>query len=146
MLQALYGIRSERALCEHLGYNMRYRWFVGLAIDSEVWDHSSFTRNGPGPGPRPPRRPATRPATPGLRARRGRPSGIRRRPVADRIAQHCASPCCNVVLCRYANFAIWPMPTNNCTPGSWRRLAIARMAPRVTCHCSGLPLTIECRK
>ena len=45
MLQALYGIRSERALCEHLGYNMLYRWFVGLAIDSEVWDHSSFTRN-----------------------------------------------------------------------------------------------------
>lgn len=45
MLQALYGIRSERALCEHLGYNMLFRWFVGLAIDSEVWDHSSFTRN-----------------------------------------------------------------------------------------------------
>jgi transposase len=44
-LQALYSIRSERALCEHLGYNMLYRWFVGLAIDSEVWDHSSFTRN-----------------------------------------------------------------------------------------------------
>lgn len=31
---------------------MLYRWFVGLAIDSEVWDHSSFTHNGP----RPPRR------------------------------------------------------------------------------------------
>ncbi len=37
---------------------MLFRWlgglgpFVGLAIDSEVWDHSSFTRNGP----RPPRR------------------------------------------------------------------------------------------
>ena len=44
-LQALYGIRSERALCEHLGYNMLYRWFVGLAMDSEVWDHSSFTHN-----------------------------------------------------------------------------------------------------
>ena len=51
-LQALYGIRSERAMCEHLDYNMLFRWFVGLAIDSEVWDHSSFTRNGP----RPPRR------------------------------------------------------------------------------------------
>ena len=35
-----------------VGNNMLYRWFVGLAIDSEVWDHSSFTRNGP----RPPRR------------------------------------------------------------------------------------------
>lgn len=45
ILQTLYSIRSERALCEHLGYNLLYRWFVGLAIDSEVWDHSSFTRN-----------------------------------------------------------------------------------------------------
>ena len=24
---------------------MLFRWFVGVAIDSEVWDHSSFTRN-----------------------------------------------------------------------------------------------------
>lgn len=31
---------------------MLFPWFVGLAIDSEVWDHSSFTPNGP----RPPRR------------------------------------------------------------------------------------------
>lgn len=45
ILQALYSIRSERALCEHLGYNMLYRWFVGISIDNEVWDHSSFTRN-----------------------------------------------------------------------------------------------------
>ncbi len=29
VLQALYGIRSERLLCEQLGYNMLYRWFVG---------------------------------------------------------------------------------------------------------------------
>ena len=28
---------------------MLFRWFVGVAIDSEVWDHSSFTRNGPRP-------------------------------------------------------------------------------------------------
>lgn len=41
----LYGIRSERALCEHLGYNMLFRWFVGVAIDDAVWDHSSFTHN-----------------------------------------------------------------------------------------------------
>jgi transposase len=45
VLQALYSIRSERALCEHLGYNLLYRWFVGIAIDHPVWDHSSFTRN-----------------------------------------------------------------------------------------------------
>lgn len=45
VLQALYSIRSERALCEHLGYNMLYRWFVGIPMHTEIWDHSSFTRN-----------------------------------------------------------------------------------------------------
>ena len=44
-LQALHGLRSERALCEHLGYNLLFRWFVGVAIDDTVWDHSSFTTN-----------------------------------------------------------------------------------------------------
>jgi transposase len=27
VLQALLGIRSERLLCEQLGYNMLYSWF-----------------------------------------------------------------------------------------------------------------------
>lgn len=48
VLQALYGLRSERALCEHLGYNLLFRWFVGIAIDDTVWDHSSFTTNREG--------------------------------------------------------------------------------------------------
>lgn len=45
LIQVLYTIRSERQLCEHLSYNMMYRWFVGLQPDAEVWDHSTFTRN-----------------------------------------------------------------------------------------------------
>lgn len=45
VLQTLYGIRSERQLCEHLEYNLLYRWFVGLSLDDAVWDHSSFTTN-----------------------------------------------------------------------------------------------------
>ncbi|BBP02944.1 DDE transposase [Sulfuriferula plumbiphila] len=45
VLQTLYGIRSERQLCEHLEYNLLYRWFVGLSMDDAVWDHSSFTTN-----------------------------------------------------------------------------------------------------
>jgi transposase len=45
VLQALYGIRSERLLCEQLGYNMLYRWFVGLGMEDAAWDHSSYTRN-----------------------------------------------------------------------------------------------------
>ena len=44
-LQILYSIRSERLLCEQLDYNLLFRWFVGLAIDEVVWDHSTFTKN-----------------------------------------------------------------------------------------------------
>jgi transposase len=45
VLQVLYGIRSERLLCEQLGYNMLYRWFVGLSMDEAAWDHSTYTKN-----------------------------------------------------------------------------------------------------
>jgi len=45
VLQALYGIRSERLLCEQLGYNMLYRWFVGLGMEDAAWDHSTYTHN-----------------------------------------------------------------------------------------------------
>jgi len=45
LLQVLFTIRSERQLVEHLDYNLLYRWFVGLAIDDAVWDHSTFTYN-----------------------------------------------------------------------------------------------------
>ena len=45
VLQALYGIRSERLLCEQLGYNMLYRWFVGLSMEDAQWDHSTYTKN-----------------------------------------------------------------------------------------------------
>jgi len=31
LIQALYGIRSERQLMEQLDYNLLYRWFVGLS-------------------------------------------------------------------------------------------------------------------
>ncbi len=45
ILQSLYGLRSERLLCEQLGYNMLFRWFVGLSVDNEPWDHSTYTKN-----------------------------------------------------------------------------------------------------
>ena len=45
LLQVLYSIRSERQVVEQLHYNLLYRWFVGLRIDDEVWDHSTFTKN-----------------------------------------------------------------------------------------------------
>jgi transposase len=45
LLQVLYTIRSERLLMEQLDYNLLFRWFVGLSMDDEVWDHSVFSKN-----------------------------------------------------------------------------------------------------
>ena len=45
VLQCLYSIRSERLLMEQLQYNLLFRWFVGLSMDAEVWDHSTFSKN-----------------------------------------------------------------------------------------------------
>ena len=45
LLQVLYSIRSERQLVEQIHYNLLYRWFIGLTIDDEVWDHSTFSAN-----------------------------------------------------------------------------------------------------
>src|SRR5659263_63154 len=45
LLQVLYTIRSERLLMEQLDYNLLFRWFVGLSMDDEVWDHSTFSKN-----------------------------------------------------------------------------------------------------
>ena len=40
----LYGISSERQLCEDVYYNLAYRWFCRLSLDDEVPDHSSLTK------------------------------------------------------------------------------------------------------
>src|ERR1700693_6071624 len=45
LLQALYGKRSERLLMEELDYSLLFRWFVGLAMDDEVWDATVFSKN-----------------------------------------------------------------------------------------------------
>jgi len=45
LLQAFYGIRSERQLMEQLDYNLLFRWFVGLSPDDRVWDATTFTKN-----------------------------------------------------------------------------------------------------
>ncbi|MSQ53032.1 MAG: IS5 family transposase [Betaproteobacteria bacterium] len=45
ILQSLYGLRSERLLCEQMGYNLLFRWFVGLGLDTTPWDHSTYTKN-----------------------------------------------------------------------------------------------------
>src|SRR5579864_2764770 len=45
LIQALYGIRSERQLMEQVNYNLLFRWFVGLSPDAPVWHPTSFTTN-----------------------------------------------------------------------------------------------------
>ena len=45
LLQVLYSIRSERMLIEQLEYNLLFRWFVGLAMDADLWVPTTFTKN-----------------------------------------------------------------------------------------------------
>jgi len=45
LLQMLYSVRSERLLVEEIDYNILYRWFVGLNLDEELWNATSFTKN-----------------------------------------------------------------------------------------------------
>jgi transposase len=45
LLQVFHSVRSERVLMEQMRYNLLFRWFVGLAIEDAVWDHSVFSKN-----------------------------------------------------------------------------------------------------
>jgi transposase len=40
----LYGIDSNRRLCEEVHFNLAYRWFCRLSLEDDVPDHSSFSR------------------------------------------------------------------------------------------------------
>lgn len=41
----LYGITSERRLCEEVKMHIGYRWFVGLDLEDTIPDHSTFSKN-----------------------------------------------------------------------------------------------------
>jgi len=45
LLQIFYSVRSERLLMEQLDYNLLFRWFVGMEMDEEVWNHAVFSKN-----------------------------------------------------------------------------------------------------
>ena len=45
LLQCLFSIRPERAVVEHIDFNMMYRWFVGLTLNEGIWDHSTLSAN-----------------------------------------------------------------------------------------------------
>ena len=45
LLMALYSVRSERAFCEQLDYNLLFRWFLDMQLMEPSFDHSSFAKN-----------------------------------------------------------------------------------------------------
>lgn len=45
ILIALYSIRSDEQFCEQLGYNVMFRWFLGMSMSSSPFDASTFSKN-----------------------------------------------------------------------------------------------------
>jgi transposase len=45
VLMAMYSIRSERAFCERLNYDLLFKWFLDLAIDARAFDATTFSKN-----------------------------------------------------------------------------------------------------
>ncbi len=45
LLMAFYSIRSERQFCERLRYDLLFKWFLGLNVEDDAFDHSSFAKN-----------------------------------------------------------------------------------------------------
>jgi transposase len=45
ILMALYSVRSERAFCERLHYDLLFKWFLDLPIDARSFDPTTFTKN-----------------------------------------------------------------------------------------------------
>lgn len=44
LLMAFYSIRSERMFCEHLDYNLLFRWFLDMDMIEPAFDHSTFSQ------------------------------------------------------------------------------------------------------
>ncbi len=44
LLIALYSVRSDRLFCEQLDYNLLFRWFLDLDLESGGLDQSNFSR------------------------------------------------------------------------------------------------------
>src|SRR5215470_17348457 len=45
LLIALYSVRSERQLCEQMGYNLLFRWFLDMELEEESFDATVFSKN-----------------------------------------------------------------------------------------------------
>lgn len=44
-INIIFGIHSMRRTCEEVRVNIAYRWFLGLGLDEEVPNHSTFSQN-----------------------------------------------------------------------------------------------------
>jgi transposase len=45
LLIALYSVRSERAFCQELDYNLLFRWFLDMNLMEPSFDPTVFTKN-----------------------------------------------------------------------------------------------------
>ena len=45
LLISLYSVRSERAFCEQLEYDLLFRWFLGMNVIEPSFDPSTFSKN-----------------------------------------------------------------------------------------------------
>jgi transposase len=45
LIGRLYGITSERRLCQEVRFSLAYRWFCRLPLDADVPHHSTFSKN-----------------------------------------------------------------------------------------------------
>jgi transposase len=45
LLRALFGIPSERRLCEACEFNLLYRWFIDWPIEKPMWTPEAFSMN-----------------------------------------------------------------------------------------------------
>ena len=45
LLMAFFSVRSERMLCEQIGYNMLFRWFLDMDLTEAAFDATTFTKN-----------------------------------------------------------------------------------------------------
>jgi transposase len=45
VLMAMYSIRSERAFCERLNYDLLFKWFLDLPIDARAFGATTFSKN-----------------------------------------------------------------------------------------------------
>ncbi len=45
LLISLYTVRSERAFCEQLDYDLLFRWFLGMNVIEPSFDSSTFSKN-----------------------------------------------------------------------------------------------------